>query len=220
VLKGNRTYSCGCKSGRKPLEIGKVLKNGTVFHGMKGTPEYSAWGAMKGRCSNPKYDNYHNYGGRGITVCEEWSNSFTQFFKDLGPRPEGCSLDRIDVDGNYEPGNVRWGTEEEQCNNRTNAQMITHNSKTQTIAQWARETGLSTGLLYSRLYRGWPPEMILDPFISNERTHVKLSRRARLVTHNGKTQTISAWAKERGMAYSCLLYRLDNGWDVARALEL
>ena len=84
-------------------------------HGMCGTPEYVAWKNMKARCTNPKNTHYENYGGRGIKVCDRWLHSFENFYADMGPRPEGMSLDRWpDNDGNYEPGNTRWATNHEQ----------------------------------------------------------------------------------------------------------
>jgi hypothetical protein len=87
-------------------------------HGMTLTPEYRSWSSMKQRCSNPKIPKYHLYGGRGITICDHWRSSFANFFADMGPRPPGTTLDRIDADGHYEPSNCRWGTVLEQRHNR------------------------------------------------------------------------------------------------------
>ena len=86
-------------------------------HGMSNTPTYRSWAHMLDRCRNPKNDSWDYYGGRGITVCEEWTD-FAQFLADMGERPEGTSIDRIDVDGNYEPGNCRWADHTTQINNR------------------------------------------------------------------------------------------------------
>lgn len=94
-------------------------------HNMANTPEYGAWCQMKHRCTNPKSQAWHNYGGRGITVCDEWQKSFTAFFEHIGARPgRGWSVDRIDNNGNYEPGNVRWATAKMQANNSRNKKCL------------------------------------------------------------------------------------------------
>ena len=82
------------------------------------TPEYESWQAMIQRCTNKNRADYHHYGGRGITICDRWRHDFVQFLADMKPRPEGKSLDRIDVNGNYEPSNCRWATQKQQVNNR------------------------------------------------------------------------------------------------------
>lgn len=89
-----------------------------AIHGGVGTPEYAAWGAMVQRCTNPNHPRWKYYGARGITICTRWRESFAAFIADVGRRPEGYELDRINNDGHYEPGNVRWTTKAESRRNR------------------------------------------------------------------------------------------------------
>lgn len=117
---------------------------------------------MKARCYNQNNPDYPNYGGRGIKVCEEWKSSFSNFLKDMGPRPGSYTLDRIDVNGNYEPRNCRWADYITQENNRTNNHMVSHEGRAMTVAQWAREADLKTNAVYKRLARGWDIFEALD----------------------------------------------------------
>jgi hypothetical protein len=89
-----------------------------IKHGLSQTPEYKSWSMMRARCLNPNYDGYPNYGGKGVTICSRWVNSFERFLEDMGSRPDGTSLDRIDPYGNYEPGNCRWASASVQSSNR------------------------------------------------------------------------------------------------------
>ena len=118
------------------------------------------WRKMKERCYNTKVDNYHRYGGRGITVCDEWKDNFQAFYdwSMANGYADDLTIDRIDNDGNYEPGNCRWATMKEQANNKSNNVRITYKGKTQDIKQWSEELGIAYTTLFIRIQNGWPVE--------------------------------------------------------------
>lgn len=124
-------------------------------HGLNETRIYKTWVRMKVRCYNQNHDRYKNYGGRGITVCDEWKNDFKKFYEWAMKNgySDDLTIDRIDVNGNYEPSNCRWITNKEQCNNRRNNHFITYNGKTQTVSEWAEEIGLDYNTLLVRINR-------------------------------------------------------------------
>jgi len=125
-------------------------------HGMIKTSEYSSWDNMKSRCFNPNYKRYSNWGGRGITVCDRWKNSFENFFTDMGLKPTlKHSIDRIDNDGDYCPENCRWATKAEQNNNQRTNRLITIGCVTLNVTQWAIEMGFKRMIIQNRLNRGW-----------------------------------------------------------------
>lgn len=136
--------------------IGKI-QGAQTKHGnctrVKKSPEYQSWASMLGRCFNPNRSHFHRYGGRGITVCERWRNSFQTFLEDMGPRPTPKhTLDRFpNNSGNYEPGNVRWATRKEQSRNRGNNTLITADGLSLCVTEWAERLGASTTAIYHRI---------------------------------------------------------------------
>lgn len=132
----------------QPLAIGANYKTHPA--------EYRAWSGMRTRCRNPKFVDWMIYGGRGIKVCDRW-NSFAMFFADIGAKPSPRhSVDRIDSDGNYEPGNCRWATAKEQANNwRTRNRKLTFNGETLPLPEWAARLGVTRESLRDRIDSGW-----------------------------------------------------------------
>lgn len=155
-ITSQRAKSCGCL---KPEATRKAkLRHGCTVN-RQALPIYESWAGMLTRCTNPRASCYHNYGGRGITVCERW-HKFDEFLSDMGPsHREGLTLDRIDTNGNYEPSNCRWATRKEQASNKRTNHKVSFNGETMTLSQWIRRTGI-TSLPY-RLRRGWSVERAL-----------------------------------------------------------
>jgi hypothetical protein len=155
-VRSGHTCSCGCfhtERQRSARTHGATLSR-------QNPPEYIAWKAMKARCYDRKTIGYKNYGGRGIRVCEKWLNDYPAFLKDVGmkPTPEH-SLDRIENDGDYEPGNCKWSTKVEQRrNNRQGVHPVTINGITKIICDWAKASGVPEEAISSRLRHGWDPE--------------------------------------------------------------
>lgn len=126
----------------------------------KKNPRYRtwvSWNEMLKRCTDPRNSGYPRYGGRGIRVCDAWMNSFEAFLRDMGPRAAGTTIDRIDNDGNYEPGNCRWVDAKTQARNRGNNRLVTFKGETLTVTEWAQRIGIHPSTLAIRL-RNWPVE--------------------------------------------------------------
>lgn len=152
-LMRGRSKSCGCVRDKATAE--RSLTHGNSRPG-RVTPEYRAWCYIITRCTNPNAKSYRYYGARGITICDTWRNSFEAFLADVGPRPsDKHSIDRIDVQKGYEPGNVRWATKTEQMRNTRRNRYLTADGRTQCVAAWAEETGLPPKLIGARLRLGW-----------------------------------------------------------------
>lgn len=155
-LGAGQTRSCGCLI--RDVTRARSLKHGHS-HRDKLTREYSAWVNMRQRCINPNVRQYPNYGGRGIKVCDRWE-VFENFLADMGAQPSGLTLDRIDVDGDYEPDNCRWADMTTQENNRTNNHRLTFNGETLGVTEWERRTTISRHTLLKRERLGLPIEEI------------------------------------------------------------
>lgn len=154
---GGSIKSCGCY--HKEVAAGINYK-----HGLSHTPEWTAWHNMIYRCYEPTHSEYKRYGQRNIAVCEQWRTSFETFLQDMGPRPTAQhSLDRIDNDGHYEPGNCRWATRDEQNNNKRNNRHVTAFGETKTLQQWSVDPRCNVcyAALKQRLNYGWSAERAL-----------------------------------------------------------
>lgn len=167
------------------------------------------------RCTNPKYDKYNYYGGRGIDVDDEWKNSF-ETFEDWALNngyAEGLTLDRIDNNSGYGPDNCRWVTMKEQANNKSTSHMLTYNGKTQTIQKWSEELGISATMLEQRIRAGWDVERALTEEYHD--THTPC-----MITYKGITKRLHEWAKELGMDYNTLQSRIFlHHWSIEKAIE-
>lgn len=173
-----RIQSCGCYRD-------EVFKRDHVKHGMCNTKLYRVWSSMKARCKNPNSQEWHRYGGRGITVCEEWKAGYENFFKwaMANGYKEGLTLDRIDNDKGYSPDNCRWATYEEQLNNTSKNLFIEYNGTFKTATQLARENDVNPKMFIQRIKLGWDVERALK-----EPCHTEFRRRinGRNNTGNGK----------------------------------
>lgn len=130
--------------------------HGHSFVNGAATPEYNAWSSMKYRCNNPRAQQFANYGGRGISVCEKWNNSFEAFLDDIGQKPgQAFSLDRIDNNGNYEPNNCRWANGKRQARNRRDVNIIILDGREVSLPDAVERLGLSLPKVRQRLNRGW-----------------------------------------------------------------
>ena len=168
----DRFYNCVCSCGNvkrsffvhltmgKAISCGCVKKPGPAKHRKIFTKAWYAWSAMKQRCLNPNHKYYHRYGGRGITICDRW-HDFVNFLDDMGEPEDDLTLERIDNDDGYHPGNCEWMPWEHQHNNKEKSIIISYDGRAQTISQWARETGLNKSMLARRYHAGLSAEEIL-----------------------------------------------------------
>lgn len=154
-LRSGRTKSCGCL-------MRELTSKRATKHGMHKSSEYDCWNAIRSRCNNPKNIGFAHYGGRGIRVCDRWQNDFPAFFADMGKKPsKEHSIERIDTNGNYEPGNCRWATKFQQANNYRRTHRLTLNGVTRGATEWARIIGISAYTIIHRIQRGWSHEKAL-----------------------------------------------------------
>lgn len=168
-------YECSCTCGRSSVAYGGHLRNGNRVgcgcvagghknrtHGLSNEPEYRAWENARSRCTNPRNRKFPIYGGRGISMCERWSDSFETFIADMGRRPgPEYSLDRIDGNKGYQPENCRWATVVEQNNNRSINRHLEMAGSTVTVAEASRATGIPHATILTRLDAGYSDQEAL-----------------------------------------------------------
>ena len=135
-------------------------------------PGYTSWLSMKARCRNKNHDHYAEYGGRGIRICRRWM-WFKNFWADMGPRPNGMSLERIDFNGNYEPSNCKWATHTEQMRNTRRNKHHTISGVTKTVGEWARHYGVKYPTVIQRIKAGWGIERALTVKVGEVKTGPK-----------------------------------------------
>ena len=184
---GNSKWLCRCTCGKEAVVVGATLRNGTstrcrscarsennrttkignknnVTHGKSKTRLYHIWCGMISRCRNPNDTGYDNYGGRGIHVCADWQSDFCAFEKwaIASGYTDELSIDRINVDGDYEPDNCRWATVDEQSNDKTTNRFLEFRGERKTLSQWAKVTGIPQRTIRGRIDNyGWPVELAL-----------------------------------------------------------
>lgn len=157
---GKTTFSCGCFRADRMSRL--TYKHGGRCRDGSQAPEWKVWEGFRSRCSDPDNPSYEWYGGRGIRVCAEWQSDYAAFFAHVGPRPsKKHSLDRIDRDGHYEPGNVRWATWTEQARNRRNNRIVEFDGRSMPLIEAAEAAGIPYKSVKSRLLHGWTVEEAL-----------------------------------------------------------
>jgi hypothetical protein len=167
-LRLGTTRSCGCLNSE--MSATRQFKHGKI-----NTPEYVSWNGLKGRCLNPRNAKYPHYGGRGIKVCERWMVSFQAFLKDMGTRPTvQHSIERKDINGNYEPSNCVWATADIQSRNKTTNRNITFNGQTMIISDWAKKLAIPVSTLINRVNR-WPLDRAMtEPVQLHSKTKIHI----------------------------------------------
>lgn len=193
------TQSCGCIHKEELVE--RNTKHGKAY-----TSAYFIWQGMKDRCCNPSNARYNDYGGRGIYVDPAWMD-FNVFYKDMGDRPKGKSLDRIDNNGPYRKGNCRWATRKEQNNNKRNTRYLTYNGETKLLSEWGETLGINPGTLGSRIARGRTVDQILQPYTEGMNTR----KDATMVEFEGAMRPLSEVALQLGLSRKLLQTRYCNG---------
>ena len=173
-LRSGKALACSCVRNKKTARL-------KLKHGLWGTPEYRTWMLIKRRCCNKNCVEYPDYGGRGIRVCERWSDSFESFLEDMGKRPIGrYSIERVDVNGNYCPDNCVWMELKYQSRNTRKSRMYTHNGMTMCLMDWSEYLGICYQTLQARVHlRKWEPPKLFQPTAENgskRRVEIKKSR--------------------------------------------
>lgn len=209
VLCG-RTKSCGCLAKETARKTGIANKR----HGLTKTVEHATWVKMTQRCTNKNDKSYKHYGARGVSVCSRWL-TFENFYADMGPRPgDNYSIERLNVNGNYEPDNCVWANAQTQARNTTKTPRVDVDGEQIPIRDFIDEFGIKRETLKSRLLRGCEiGEALLTPV-----REIKSTRRLVEFEAFGKAQTLIRWAEEYAIPYKTLLYRFSRCDDLEKCL--
>lgn len=234
---GSILWKCRCDCGNTVLVRSNHLRRGGVLscgcfnkekgvtHGDTHTHLYATWRSLKDRCNNPNHPQYKDYGGRGIKVCDEWNGNYEAYrewslLNGYADTKRGdCTIDRIDVNGNYEPSNCRWVDMKAQCRNRRNNVVIECDGESHCLSEWAEMLGEPYQKLVSRHRRGWKPHEIL---YGRERvipTETYRNRKTnRLLTFRGETHCAVEWAEILGINANTIRGRVHRGWSDEQVL--
>lgn len=195
ALRTGASTSCGCYQ--------RELPHNSFKHGLSKTPEYASWLGARSRATNPDDPGWENYGGRGITMCQRWLDSFEAFLEDMGQKPTPMhTLDRIDNDGPYAPENCRWADKKQQGRNRRSNRLIAYQGQTYPLVELAERLGLTWVTLGSRIDAGWPESEWSKPA---RPTNVR-------VDFMGRDVCVSDLAREFGLERRTLMKRIRTGW--------
>jgi hypothetical protein len=198
----------------QPRQCGKCLKKEkyTATHGFppSGHPEYKIYNGMISRCLNKDYKSYKYYGARGINICDRWLKGFKYFLDDMGKRPPGTSIDRIDNNGDYTPDNCRWAKPVQQIRNRRNTIKLSFNGKDMSLMEWSNLLDVPYGTLIARYKRGLSIEKILDKNVQDKKN---------LIFYQNKAMTLKAWSRHLGIKYGTVYKRFRSGWPIEMVLK-
>lgn len=219
AVRSGQTKSCGCYISEKTTER-------STKHKMSRSRLYRIYASMKQRCFDEKSESYSRYGGRGITICDEWlgndgAGKFMEWALANGydeNAPSGqCTIDRIDNNGNYCPQNCRWVNMDIQAKNKSKPQ-ITICGETHSLKEWSNMTGLSTSTLRQRIKAGWKDEEIIYTPKEEGRTERLVHPCSKIITYNGETHNLVEWSKICGISNKTISERLRRGYSVEEAL--
>ena len=199
AIKGGGIKSCGC--------LHRELSSKRAKHGLSRSRTYTIWLGMIRRCKGTREEERRLYRDRGITVCDKWLK-FDGFLQDMGECPDNLTIERVDNNKGYHPGNCIWATQKQQNRNRRNTVYIDAYGQSLPATEWAEKTNISKSVLYHRKRRGLTVETGLFDHLPCEK----------LVTINGKTQNLSSWAKDLNMSLSSFARRVEKGWPPERLI--
>lgn len=200
VATGN-TRSCGC-----------IRASQNKTHGLSGTPEYISYVSMLRRCTDAKSRMFPRYGGRGITVCDAWlgENGLRAFISDMGNKPtKKHTLERVDNESGYSPGNCVWATKLEQAQNRCTTRLITIDGVTKSQSGWDQSKGSSLNIVGDRIRRGWS---------ADDAVKTPVAKYTRDLTYNGETLSMHAWENKMALGHGAIAHRLKLGWSIEDAI--